>query len=109
MIPLATTTFTVHQMVETEPGEGRTASVLHRNVHGHVSSPTGAGVSQAGGGRAEVDAVILVDRSVSCPIAARFTDDSTGEAWEVVWRDQRRGAERVDAPAAIRVAEPATR
>lgn len=91
MIPLSTTRFTVHNMVETEPGEGRTPVVLHRNVHGHVSSPRGLGVTQAGGGRAEVDAVILCDRSVAVPITARFTDETTGEAWEVVWCDARRG------------------
>lgn len=90
MIPAATTTVTWKAASEPEPGEGRTFSTRASGVRAVISSPNGRAQGQAGGGREVIDAVLNCD-----PVSGEHTDlvvdDTTGETWEVVWVEQRKG------------------
>lgn len=90
MITLATTTVTHQAASEPEPGEGRTFTDTATGVPATIGSPSGADRLAPGGGSEVIDAVLNCD-----PIDAghrdRILDENTGEVWEVVWVQNRRG------------------
>lgn len=88
-VPLATGTFTIRTLTESEPGEGRTVTAT-AVVRGVFSSPTGSEVWQAGGGQETVDAVVVCDPATIAH-TDQLVDDETGDVWEVAWVRKRYG------------------
>lgn len=90
MIPLSTTTVTVEEMTEAEPGEGRTASTIAIGIRAVIGSPTGAEAYLPGGGTSQVTDILNCD-PVAVTHTCRVTDETTGAVYEVEWIRQRIG------------------
>lgn len=91
-IPIATTTIAVYAAVETEPGEGRTETLVADAVRAVIGSPSGDETPSPGGGTSRVTDVLNCD---PCPQLADNTfvvvDEQTGARYEVEWVRHRQG------------------
>jgi hypothetical protein len=91
-IPTATTTVTVRQAAEHEPGEGRTLTDTATGVRAVIGSPSGDEQPAPGGGTSRVTDVLNCD---PCPElvdnTCQVVDESTGVTYEVEWVRHRNG------------------
>ena len=88
-IPLATTTIAVLDHVQAEPYEAETWPVVSSGTRAVIGAPTGR-EGRASGSAETIDAVLNAD-PVQVTHGQRVLDERTGESWDVVWVQDRRG------------------
>lgn len=97
MIPVSSTTISVYAIAETEPGEGRTATLRASGVRAVIGSLGGAETTRPGGGEATVTARLDCDPTdrQGTPIVLAHTDqvkdETTGQTFEVDWAHAKGG------------------
>lgn len=91
MLPVATTTVTLKDRTVTDDpwDEAATESTAARSVPAHLSSPSGREIQRTGSQQ-------VLDKVLTCEVVdlthvQQVIDDSTGQPYEVVWVDQRKG------------------
>lgn len=90
MIPLATTTVLVEPATQTETDSAPTYGTATGPHQAHLSAPDGQ--EQVGGADLErIDAVLLIDATVSLAQGDRVTDQGTGAVYRCAWVTHRQG------------------